>query len=161
MLLSEGQMSDCKGAALMLDALPKAKAMLGDRGNDRGLVAQRADRARHPVEGQPQNRDPHDRQLYRQRRRIENMFGRIKDWPRIHTGYDRCPRALLCRNGRDSRRNSSRVGAARVVRVCFSGNYIVYNCRSSARPIGFERNPAAEITANFWLAAERVSVYAR
>ena len=32
MLLSEGQMSDYKGAALMLDALPKAKALLGDRG---------------------------------------------------------------------------------------------------------------------------------
>jgi len=32
MLLSEGQMSDYKGAALMLDALPRAKAMLGDKG---------------------------------------------------------------------------------------------------------------------------------
>ena len=34
MLLSEGQMSDDKGAALMLDALPKTKAMLGDKGYD-------------------------------------------------------------------------------------------------------------------------------
>jgi transposase len=34
MLLSEGQMSDYKGAALMLDALPRAKALLGDRGYD-------------------------------------------------------------------------------------------------------------------------------
>ena len=34
MLLSEGQMSDYKGAALMIDALPKAKAMLSDRGYD-------------------------------------------------------------------------------------------------------------------------------
>ena len=32
MLLSEGQMSDYKGAALMIDALSGAKAMLGDRG---------------------------------------------------------------------------------------------------------------------------------
>lgn len=30
MLLSGGQMSDFKGAALMLDALPHAKALLGD-----------------------------------------------------------------------------------------------------------------------------------
>ena len=29
MLLSEGQMSDYKGAALMLDALPSAKTLLG------------------------------------------------------------------------------------------------------------------------------------
>ena len=32
MLLTEGQTSDYKGAALMLEALPPAKAMLGDRG---------------------------------------------------------------------------------------------------------------------------------
>jgi hypothetical protein len=36
MLLSEGQMSDYKGAALMLDALPRAKTLLGDRGYDAG-----------------------------------------------------------------------------------------------------------------------------
>ncbi len=34
MLLSEGQMSDYKGAALMIDAFPKAKALLGDKGYD-------------------------------------------------------------------------------------------------------------------------------
>ena len=34
MLLSEGQMSDFKGAALMIDALPAAKALLADKGYD-------------------------------------------------------------------------------------------------------------------------------
>src|SRR3954454_6022082 len=34
MLLSKGQMSDYKGAASMLDALPKTKALPGDRGYD-------------------------------------------------------------------------------------------------------------------------------
>jgi len=34
MLLSEGQMSDYKGAALMIDAFPKAKTLLGDWGYD-------------------------------------------------------------------------------------------------------------------------------
>ena len=32
MLLSEGQMSDYKGAALMLPAMPKAKQLLADKG---------------------------------------------------------------------------------------------------------------------------------
>jgi hypothetical protein len=32
LLLSEGQMSDYKGAALMIDAFPKTKVLLGDRG---------------------------------------------------------------------------------------------------------------------------------
>ena len=34
LLLSEGQMSDYKGAALMIDALPRAKVMLADKGYD-------------------------------------------------------------------------------------------------------------------------------
>ncbi|KTR04039.1 transposase, partial [Aureimonas ureilytica] len=33
---------------------------------------------------------PHDPVLYRQRHRIEIMFGRLKDWRRIATRYDRC-----------------------------------------------------------------------
>jgi transposase len=32
----------------------------------------------------------YDKTLYRQRHRIENMFGRLKDWRRIATRYDRC-----------------------------------------------------------------------
>jgi hypothetical protein len=34
MLLSEGQMSDYKGAALMMPAMPKAKQLLADKGYD-------------------------------------------------------------------------------------------------------------------------------
>ena len=94
MLLSEGQMSDYKGAALMLDALPTANALLGDRGYDaswfrEALIA----RGITPCIPSRQNRKviiDHDKRLYRQRHKIENMFGRLKDWRRIHTRYDRC-----------------------------------------------------------------------
>ena len=34
LLLSEGQMSDYRGAALMIDAFPRANVLLGDRGYD-------------------------------------------------------------------------------------------------------------------------------
>ena len=34
MLLTEGQMSDYKGAALMFDAMPHAPVLLADRGYD-------------------------------------------------------------------------------------------------------------------------------
>ena len=34
MLLTEGQMSDYKGAALMLDAMPAAPVLIADRGYD-------------------------------------------------------------------------------------------------------------------------------
>jgi transposase len=30
------------------------------------------------------------KKLYKQRHKVENMFGRLKDWRRIATRYDRC-----------------------------------------------------------------------
>ncbi|WP_419715217.1 transposase [Kiloniella laminariae] len=38
---------------------------------------------------------PHDQTLYRQRHKIENMFGKSKDWRRIHTRYDRCAHTFM------------------------------------------------------------------
>jgi len=38
---------------------------------------------------------PHDTTLYRRRHKIENMFGRLKDWRRIHTRYDRCAHTFM------------------------------------------------------------------
>jgi transposase len=94
MLLSEGQMSDYKGAALMLDALPPANALLGDRGYDanwfRNALTARGITPCIPSKANRKVQIPHDRTLYRQRHKIENMFGRLKDWRRIHTRYDRC-----------------------------------------------------------------------
>jgi transposase len=94
MLLSEGQMSDYKGAAMMLGILPRAKAMLGDRGYDadwfRNALMARGITPCIPSKINRKIQIPHDRMLYRQRHKIENMFGKLKDWRRIHTRYDRC-----------------------------------------------------------------------
>jgi transposase len=94
MLLSEGQMSDYKGAAMMLGVLPRAKTMLGDRGYDadwfRNALMARGITPCIPSKINRKMQIPHDRTLYRQRHKIENMFGRLKDWRRIHTRYDRC-----------------------------------------------------------------------
>lgn len=94
MLLSEGQMSDYKGAALMLNALPKAKALLGDRGYDadwfRDALKARGIAPCIPPKTNRKAPIPYDKALYRQRHKIENMFGRLKDWRRIATRYDRC-----------------------------------------------------------------------
>ncbi|UAJ12253.1 IS5 family transposase [Polymorphobacter megasporae] len=99
MLLTEGQTSDYKGAALMLDALPKARAMLGDRGYDadwfRAALIAKGITPCIPSKANRKTPIPHDRTLYRQRHRIENMFGRLKDWRRIHTRYDRCAHAFF------------------------------------------------------------------
>jgi transposase len=94
MLLSEGQMSDYRGAARMIDAFPHATAMLADRGYDadwfRSALIARGITPCIPSKTNRKEPIPHDKLLYRQRHRIENMFGRLKDWRRIATRYDKC-----------------------------------------------------------------------
>ena len=99
MLLSEGQMSDYKGAALMINAFPKAKALLGHKGYDadwfREALHNRQIKACIPSKANRKAPIPHDTVLYKQRHKIENMFGRLKDWRRIHTRYDRCAHTFM------------------------------------------------------------------
>jgi transposase len=89
MLLSEGQMNDHKGAALLVQALPPARELLGDRGYDSdGFRAALVARGITPCIPPRKNRKraiTYDKALYRQRHRIENAFGRLKDWRRIAT----------------------------------------------------------------------------
>jgi transposase len=97
--LSEGQVSEHKGAALMLDALPPARQLLADKGYDadwfRRALAERGIMACIPSKANRKNPIEHDRKLYRHRHKIENMFGRLKDWRRIHTRYDRCAHTFM------------------------------------------------------------------
>ena len=99
MLLSEGQMSDNKGAPLMIDALPPTTELLGDKGYDadwfRQALAERGITACIPSRSNRRKPIGYDRVLYRQRHKIENMFGRLKDWRRIHTRYDRCAHTFM------------------------------------------------------------------
>src|SRR6202042_2505330 len=99
MLLSEGQMSDYKGAALMLPAMPKAKELLADKGYDadwfRAALAKRGVAACIPSKSNRKVAIPYDALLYKPRHKIETMFGRLKDWRRIHTRYDRCAHTYL------------------------------------------------------------------
>ena len=94
MLLSEGQMSDHKGASLVLDALPPAKTLIADRGYDSAPFRQALSaKGIQPCIPSSRSRKipyAYDRMLYRQRRRIENLFAKLKDWRRIATRYDRC-----------------------------------------------------------------------
>ena len=94
MMLTEGQMNDHKGAALLLPVLPAASELLGDRGYDsdwfREALRDRGIKACIPPTKNRKTPPPYDKVLYRQRHRIENVFGRLKDWRRIATRYDRC-----------------------------------------------------------------------
>ncbi|MEH6834839.1 MULTISPECIES: transposase, partial [Falsihalocynthiibacter] len=37
----------------------------------------------------------HDKRRYKRRNRIEHMFGKLKDWRRVSTRYDRCPNVFI------------------------------------------------------------------
>ena len=99
LLLSEGQMSDHKGAFLLLSRLPNAKELLGDKGYDsdwfRQALAERGITACIPPRSNRKVQHHYDKTLYRQRHKIENVFARIKDWRRIATRYDRCAHTFM------------------------------------------------------------------
>ncbi len=95
LLLTEGQASDHRGAALMLPRLPiGARELIADRGYDsarfRDALTTRGIAPCIPSTRSRKVPIPHDAALYRQRHRIEIMFGRLKDWRRIAMRYDRC-----------------------------------------------------------------------
>lgn len=87
-------MSDYKGAALVLQSLPHAQELLADRGYDadwfRSALINKGIVPCIPPKKNRRVQIPYDKTLYKQRHKIENMFGRIKDWRRIAMRYDRC-----------------------------------------------------------------------
>jgi transposase len=95
MMLSAGQMNDQKGANILAPILPGARELIADRGYDsnpfRAALAERGIAACIPPKRNRKAAIPYDKVLYRQRHRIEIAFGRLKDWRRIATRYDRCP----------------------------------------------------------------------
>jgi len=97
--LTAGQVSDYKGARHLLERLPCAKELLADRGYDadwfRNALKDKGISACIPPRAKRKNPADYDKDLYRQRHRIENMFGRIKDWRRIATRYDRSAHTFL------------------------------------------------------------------
>jgi transposase len=82
MMLSEGQMNDQKGAGLLVPLLPKARELIADRGYDsnpfRSALAERGIAACIPSKKNRKQPIPYDKTLYRQRHRIEGMFGASK-----------------------------------------------------------------------------------
>ena len=92
-LLTGGQVADCTAGDLLLEQMPACSILHGDKGYDTNAI-------RHKVEGKgamPNIPPKANRRwkncfspfLYRDRNAIERMFGRLKDFRRIATRYDR------------------------------------------------------------------------
>ena len=99
MFLTSGQRSDYIGARALLSDLPEAKHMLADRGYDADWYREAlADKGIAPCIPSRKRRKvpiPHDADRYKKRHKIENSFARLKDWRRVATRYDRCPKVFL------------------------------------------------------------------
>lgn len=97
--ITAGQVSDYTGAAALLDELPKAKWLLADRGYDADWYrdALQAKGITPCVPGRKSRKKTikYDKRRYKRRNRIEIMFGRLKDWRRVATRYDRRPMAFI------------------------------------------------------------------
>lgn len=86
-------MADCTAADALLDRLPPVRLVHGDKGYDSNAV-----RAKIEASGAAPNIPPKANRkwkncfspaLYKDRNAIERMFGRIKDFRRIATRYDK------------------------------------------------------------------------
>ena len=86
--MTAGQVTDYTGAAALLGSLPAAE-WFRDALKDKEI---------HPcIPGRKSRGKPikHDKRRYKRRNRIEIMLGRLKDWRRVATRYDRCPKVSL------------------------------------------------------------------
>jgi len=104
-LLTEGQVSDYKGAAILQHLLPDNSTFLADRGYDatwlrEPLKARRGMTVCMPPRKTRNEAFPFDNTLYNQRHLIENTFSKLKDRRRIATLYGRCAHtffSVICR----------------------------------------------------------------
>jgi transposase len=97
-LLTPGQQGDITQAAALVDGYA-ADAVLGDKSYDAdALVAQIAEAGAIAVIPSKTNRialREHDRNLYADRNKIERFFGRLKQYRRVATRYEKLGRNYL------------------------------------------------------------------
>ena len=98
-LLTGGNVADCTAADLLLEQMPATSILHGDKGYDSNAVRRKIEER-----GAAPNIPPRSNRLwkpcfspalYRDRNAIERMFGRIKDFRRIATRYDKLARNFL------------------------------------------------------------------
>ncbi|KRW94038.1 transposase [Paracoccus sp. MKU1] len=98
LFVTAGPVSDYIGARALLSSLPKVDWPLGDRGYDADWFrdALKDNGIGACIPGRKQRKTPvkYDKRRYKRRNRIEIMFGRLKDWRRVATCYDRCPKVF-------------------------------------------------------------------
>ncbi len=99
LVLTPGQASDCAQAKALLADLVPGEMVLGDKAHDANAVVrcieQAGAQANIPSRSCRKIPRPFDRTLYKGRNRIERFFGRIKEFRRVASRYDKTARNFL------------------------------------------------------------------
>lgn len=98
-LLTGGQVADCVAADALLDRMPPTTILNGDKGYNGDAVRRKIESKgaapNIPPKANRRWKNCFSPVLYRQRNAIERMFGRLKDFRRIATRYDRLAQIFL------------------------------------------------------------------
>ncbi len=98
-LLTGGQVADCIAADTLLDQMSTASILHGDKGYDSDAVRRKIESKgaapHNPPKGNRRWKNCFSPYLYRNRNAIERSFGRLKDFRRIATRYDRLAQNFL------------------------------------------------------------------
>ncbi|KAJ55760.1 transposase [Actibacterium mucosum KCTC 23349] len=99
LFVTAGQVIDNVGARALLSSVPNVDWLRENRGYDADWFreALKDNGIRSCIPGRKQRKTviQYDKRRYKRRNRIEIMFGRPKDWRRVATRYDRCPKVFL------------------------------------------------------------------
>lgn len=86
-------MADCTAASLLLERMPEVPILNGDKGYDSNAIRRKIEEngtmPNIPPKSNRRWKNCFSPFLYRDRNAIERMFGRLKDFRRIATRYDR------------------------------------------------------------------------
>lgn len=98
-LLTGGNVADCTAADALLERMPATSILHGDKGYDSNAVRRKIENMgaapNIPPKANRRWKNCFSPYLYRERNAIERMFGRIKDFRRIATRYDKLARNFL------------------------------------------------------------------
>ena len=103
LVLTPGNTADCVMAEACISLIPGVTQLLADKGYDtnafRAFLKNNGIRAVIPSKSNRKKRIRHDKQAYKGRNVVERCFGRLKDFRRIATRYDKLARnffSALC-----------------------------------------------------------------
>lgn len=92
-LLTGGQVADCTAGAALLNQIPAARILHGDKGYDSNVIRRQVEEngtiPNIPPKAHRRWNNRFSPVLYRDRNAIKRMFCRLKDLPRVATRYDR------------------------------------------------------------------------